>query len=252
MRVDLNADVGEVADAADIGDAALLPHVTSANIACGFHAGNPHVMRATVELARGLGVAIGAHPGFADLEGFGRREIRLSTREVEDLVLDQVRALAAVASANSVRLQHVKPHGALYNMAARDRSLADAIARAVKALDPSLILVGLAGSALVSAAEGIGLRAAGEGFADRAYRADGTLVPRSEPDAVLHDRKAVVDQALQLVAEGVIVTSTVGQTRIRVDTICIHGDTPDAATLAAELRVALVAAGVTPRALGAP
>jgi UPF0271 protein len=252
MRVDLNADVGEGIEADEAGDASLLRHVTSANIACGFHAGSPDIMRATVELARSLGVAIGAHPGFADLEGFGRREIRLSTPEVEDLVTRQVEALATIAAAQGARLQHVKPHGALYNMAARDQSLASAIARAVKAFDPALILMGLAGSALVSAAEHIGLQAAGEGFADRAYLSDGTLVPRAEPGAVIHDRRVVIEQALRMIHDGIVVASTGEQVSLRADSLCIHGDTPGAATLAGELRSALVAAGVTVRALGAP
>lgn len=251
MQVDLNADVGEGVSIADAGDEMLLPHVTSANIACGFHAGSPEIMRATVELACRLDVAIGAHPGFADIEGFGRREMHLSAGEVEDLVLNQLEALATIAASEGARLQHVKPHGALYNMAARDEALATAIARAVKAFDPSLILMGLAGSALVAAAERNGLQAAGEGFADRAYRADGTLVPRSEPGAVFPDRQAVIDQALRMIVDGVVVASTGELVRLQADSLCIHGDTPGAAVLAAELHKALLEAGVTLRALGA-
>ena len=250
MRIDLNADVGEGVHAADADDAAIMPHVTSANIACGAHAGSSEIMRATVEVARRFNVAIGAHPGFADLEGFGRREMHLSGPEVERLVVGQIEALAAIASESGMRLQHVKPHGALYNMAARDDTLAAAIARAVKAFDPSLVLMGLAGSALVSAAERAGLRAAGEGFADRAYRSDGTLVPRSEPGAVLHDRRLVVEQVLRLVTQGRVVASTGEEISLRVDSLCIHGDTPGAATLAAALRKTLVDAGVTVVALG--
>jgi UPF0271 protein len=251
MRVDLNADVGEGTDTSGAGDAAILRHVTSANVACGFHAGSPETMRATVTIARTLGVAIGAHPGFRDRQGFGRREMQLTTNEVEGLVLEQVSALAEVAADQGLCLQHVKPHGALYNMAARDRLLAAAIARAVKTFDSSLMLMGLAGSQLVSAAEHIGLRAAGEGFADRAYQRDGTLVPRHEPGAVIHDPRAVVEQALRLITGGVAVTQGGERTFLRVDSLCIHGDTPGAAALAADLRTALVDAGVTIKALAA-
>ncbi len=250
MRIDLNADVGEYASATDPGDAALLPHVTSANVACGFHAGSPATMRATVELGSRLGVAIGAHPGFFDVEGFGRREMHLAGREVEDLVLYQIGALAALASTCGVHLQHVKPHGALYNMASRDELVAAAVARAVKAFDASLILVGQAGSAMVAAAESTGLRVAGEAFADRAYGADGMLVPRNVAGAVLRDRQAVVEQALRLVCEGKVVALTGELLQLRVDTLCIHGDTPGAPELARDVSDALVKAGATVRALG--
>jgi UPF0271 protein len=249
MRVDLNVDVGEGLDLDDAGDEALLRQATSANIACGVHAGSPEVMRATVALARLVDVAIGAHPGFADREGFGRREMHLSAHEVEALVSAQVEALATIAAAQGTRLQHVKPHGALYNMAARDESLASSIARAVKACDASLILMGLARSALVSSAERIGLQTAAEGFADRAYLSDGTLVSRTEPGSVIHDPRIVIDRALRMIADGVVVASTGEKVRLRVDSLCLHGDTPGAATLARGLRAALVEAGVTIRAL---
>ena len=230
--VDLNADVGESFGAWTLGqDPALYATITSANVACGFHAGDPGVMRATVELAKAHGVAVGAHPGFPDLAGFGRREMRLTPREVEDLVVYQIGALAGIAAAQGVRLQHVKVHGALYNMAAVEAPLADAIARAVAAVDASLILVGLRGSELVKAGARAGLRTAAEVFADRAYRADGTLVPRSEPGAVIADPDAVVARVAGLVRPG-------------ADTICVHGDTPGAARLARRVREALEAAGV--------
>ena len=239
-RVDLNADVGESFGAWSLGqEPALFASITSANIACGFHAGDPGVMRATVELAREHGVAVGAHPGFPDLAGFGRREMRLTPREVEDIVVYQVGALAAVAAAQGVRLQHVKAHGALYNMAAVDPMLADAIARSVAAVDASLVLVGLRRSELISAAIRAGLRGASEVFADRAYRPDGTLVPRGEPGAVIHEPDVVVARVAGLVGPD-------------VDTICVHGDTPGAAQLARRVRAALEAEGIAVSSLASP
>ena len=178
MRVDLNADLGESFGVYTVGaDAELMSSITSANVACGFHAGDPAVMRRTVRMAREAGVAVGAHPGFQDLAGFGRREMRVAAQEVEDMVLYQVGALDALARSEGLKLQHVKAHGALYNMAVRDRALADAIARAVRAFDPSLILLGLPGSELLRAGEACGLTIAAEGFADRSYEPDGSLTP---------------------------------------------------------------------------
>jgi UPF0271 protein len=252
-RVDLNADVGESFGAWTLGqDPALFPHITSANVACGFHAGDPGVMRATVALAREHGVAVGAHPGFRDLAGFGRREIRVPPREVEDLVAYQIGALAGIAAAQGVRLQHVKAHGALYNMAAADAALADAIARATAAVDPSLVFLGLPGSQLLAAGERAGLRTAAEVFADRAYRADGSLLPRTESGAVIHDEDAVIERVLAMVRDRAV--SAVDGTRVplRVDTICVHGDTPGAARLAARIRAALEKAGVRVAAFRGP
>jgi UPF0271 protein len=252
-RVDLNADVGESFGAWTLGqDPALFPHITSANVACGFHAGDPGVMRATVALAREHGVAVGAHPGFRDLAGFGRREIRVPPREVEDLVAYQIGALAGIAAAQGVRLQHVKVHGALYNMAAADAALADAIARATAAVDPSLVFLGLPGSQLLAAGERAGLRTAAEVFADRAYRADGSLLPRTESGAVIHDEDAVIERVLAMVRDRAV--SAVDGTRVplRVDTICVHGDTPGAARLAARIRAALEKAGVRVAAFRGP
>src|SRR6185503_7337516 len=195
MQIDLNGDVGESFGAYEIGhDAVLIPILTSVNIACGFHAGDPGVMRATVALAHEHGTAVGAHPGFPDLVGFGRREMAATPREVEDFVAYQIGALAAIAAAQGVRLSHVKPHGALYNMAARDAALADAIARATAAVDRSLMLFGLPGSKSLDAARRHGVRAISEAFADRAYRPDGSLVPRSQPGAVIDDAEAVVSR----------------------------------------------------------
>jgi UPF0271 protein len=230
--MDVNADLGESFGAWTLGDdARLVEHLTSANLACGFHAGDFRVMEATVALCHDAGVAVGAQPGYPDLLGFGRRAMPFEPAEVESLVRYQIGALEAFCRAAGVEMQHVKPHGALYNMAARDETMATAIARAVKAFDPALVLLGLAGSCLVTAGERVGLRTAGEGFADRRYRPDGSLAPRSEAGAVLDDPSAVLTQALSLVG--------------RVDSLCIHGDTPGAAALAASLRSALLDAGIT-------
>ncbi len=189
-------------------------------------------MRETVRLARAHGVAVGAHPGFADRDHFGRRDLQLPPEQITDLVMRQIDTLADIAAREGVRLRHVKPHGALYNIAVRDRSVADAIARAIASIDPSLILVGLPASDLIAAADAAGLRAAREGFADRAYRPDGTLVPRTEPNAVIHDADEVLARVVPLAK------------RPDIDTICVHGDTPGAAELAARIRGALEAAGV--------
>jgi 5-oxoprolinase (ATP-hydrolysing) subunit A len=248
--VDLNADVGESFGAWTLGhDAALFMHITSANVACGFHAGDPGVMRATVELAREHGVAVGAHPGFPDLSGFGRRDMHMSPREVEDLVVYQIGALAGVAAAQGVRLQHVKAHGALYNMAVTDLVLADAIAAATAAIDRDLVLLGLPGSQLLRAGERAGLRTASEVFADRAYRSDGTLVPRTQPGAVIHDEEAVVRRVIAMVRDGTVTADDGTQVPLRADTICVHGDTPGAAQLAGRIRAALQDAGIHVRAL---
>jgi UPF0271 protein len=248
-RVDLNGDVGESAGPAG-PDLALIPYLTSANVACGFHAGDPGVMRATVEFALEHGVAVGAHPGFPDPEGFGRRELQFSPADVEDFVAYQVGSLAAIAAALGVRLQHVKPHGALFNMAVRDASLADAIARAAAVIDRTLILFGLPGSEIASAGKRAGLRTAGEGFADRAYQPDGTLVPRQQHGAVIHDRGVVVARAVRMVRDQVVEAVDGRLVPLVVDTICVHGDTPGAADLACGLRAALTEAGVEVKAIG--
>jgi UPF0271 protein len=250
--VDLNADVGESFGPWTLGhDSALFTHITSANVACGYHAGDPGVMRATVELALKHGVAVGAHPGYPDLSGFGRRDMRMSPREVEDLVVYQIGALAGIAAAQGIRLQHVKPHGALYNMAVTDLVLADAIARATASVDRSLVLLGLPGSQLLHAGERAGLRTASEVFADRAYRSDGTLVPRTQPGAVIHDERAVVRRVIAMVRDGVVTAEDGSRVSLRADTICVHGDTPGAAQLAGRMRTALVDAGIEVRALRA-
>jgi UPF0271 protein len=243
VQIDLNADVGE-----GIGDdVGVVPLVSSANVACGFHAGNPLLMRSTVRLARRHGVAVGAHPGFHDVEGFGRRDMHLTTAELENLLAYQIGALAAVAALEGGRISHVKPHGALYNMAARDADMAGAIARAVRAVDPALVLFGLSGSQLIAAGERSGLRVASEVFADRGYRADGSLAPRGTAGAILTDPADVARRAVRM-AKGEGVTAVDGTTiRVVADTICIHGDTPGAAPLAAAVRAALQAASIDVR-----
>ncbi len=225
-------------------DARLMRVITSANVACGFHAGDPSGIRRTVELARAHGVAVGAHPGFPDLVGFGRREMQAAPEEVEDFVLYQVGALAGMAQAAGVRLTHVKAHGALYNMACRHEPLARAIARAVAVFDRSLALVGLPGSALLAAGSAEGLPVLAEGFADRAYERDGTLVSRRKAGSVVHDAATVVTRAVRMARDRQVVAVDGSVLDVRVDTICVHGDTPGAADLAHQIRQGLEEAGV--------
>ncbi|MEY4095176.1 MAG: hypothetical protein RLZZ53_2375 [Acidobacteriota bacterium] len=223
--------------------------ISSANIACGFHAGDPGTMRATLALARDKGVAVGAHPGFPDLVGFGRREMKASPAEVEDFVLYQVCALAGMAAAQGMRLQHVKPHGALYNMACKDRALADAIAKAVASLDRALILFGLPNSELLRAGQAAGLSVAAEVFADRAYDPDGSLTSRSKPGSVIHDTRQVVERAIVMVRDKRVVASDGSTIALQADTICLHGDTPGAAEHARAVRRGLESAGIQIRSL---
>src|SRR4051812_17472405 len=251
-RIDLNCDMGESFGAWRLGDdEQVMPHITSANIACGAHAGDASVMRRTVRLARQAGVAIGAHPGFADLQGFGRREMQAEPAEAEDLVIAQIGALTAIARAEGVPVQHVKAHGALYNMAARDPRLAAAIARAIAACDPALVMFGLPGSPLLEAGRAAGLRVAAEGFADRSYEPDGSLTPRARPGAVIHDVDAVVARAVRMVRDGVVLTGDGREIALRVQTICVHGDTPGAAELVARIGEGLRAAGAAIAPVGA-
>jgi 5-oxoprolinase (ATP-hydrolysing) subunit A len=251
-RIDLNADVGESFGAYAIGhDPGLMKSITSANIAAGFHAGDPSVLRSTVRRAKAHGVAVGAHPSFPDLAGFGRREMKMSGQEVEDLVLYQIAAVAGVAQVEGVALQHVKPHGALYNMAARDRRLSDTIVRAVLSFDSSLVLFGLAGSVMLAAGRDAGLRVAAEGFADRMYEPDGSLTPRSRPGAVLDDPAAVASRAVRMIRDGIVSASDGREVRVHIDTICVHGDTPGAEVSARALRTGLTEAGIAVRAVGA-
>ena len=252
-RVDLNADMGESFGAYTLGDDdALFLSVTSASIACGFHAGDPGTMARAVAACTLHGVALGAHPGLPDLVGFGRRALAVSPAEARDLVTYQIGALAAFAARSGVRLQHVKPHGALYTMAERDPLLAAAIARAVREVDADLILMGLSGGALVEAGRMLGLRVAHEVFADRAYIADGTLAPRGSPGAVLHDPDEVAARIVRLVREGKIAATDGSDLTLEADTVCLHGDAPGAVLLASVVRRTLEEEGVAVRALGMP
>jgi UPF0271 protein len=245
MPIDLNADVGE--EQGD--DAALLPLVTSCNIACGGHAGGPDTMRRTVELALLHGVAIGAHPGYADRANFGRVVVPLSPAEIAELVGEQLAALARVAAAAGASLRHVKPHGALYNLAARDEAVADAIAGAVAAFDRRLVLFGLAHSALTAAGQRAGLAVAHEAFVDRAYEADGSLRARTLPGAVFDDEDQALAQAIALAGGAPISAFDGSRLSIQADTLCIHGDTPHALEFARSLRAALKLAGIETQAL---
>ena len=233
--LDLNCDLGEGAG----HDAELMPLVTSASIACGAHAGDEATMRATVALAQRHGVAIGAHPGFADRANFGRKEMRLSADALRRLVIEQVAALARLAP-----LRHVKPHGALYTLAARDRGVADTLAEAVASIGTDFVLFALAGSELVRSGRRCGLRVAEEAFADRTYRRDGTLTPRGEPGALIADEAAAVAQVLSLARDGVVRAADDTEVLLKADTICLHGDGPHAVAFARRLRSELAAAGI--------
>jgi 5-oxoprolinase (ATP-hydrolysing) subunit A len=247
-RIDFNCDLGEGCG----DDAAIVPHITSASIACGAHAGDEATMRATLRLCRAHGVAAGAHPGYADRAGFGRRETGLPVAELGSLVREQLERIAAVADDEGVRLAHVKPHGALYNRAAHDRAVADAVAAAVRAFDPTLALFALSGSALAEAGAAAGLRVAHEVFAERGYGADGRLLPRGRPGAVLESLDAALAQARALATTGTLALADGSLLSLRADTLCLHGDRPDAAAFARALRAALEADGVQVRAFGAP
>jgi UPF0271 protein len=246
MSIDINCDMGESFGRFKLGDDEdILPHITSANIACGLHAGDPMIMRATVRSARDHGVGIGAHPSWPDLQGFGRRAMNLTPDEAEAFVLYQIAALAGIASSENARLVHVKPHGALYNQAATDRELARAVARAVRGFDANLIVVGLAGSMLIEEALYAGLKVANEGFADRRYESDGTLRPRKQGGAVIETPEEVAAQAVKLAGEGI----RLGGNSITIDTLCLHGDHARAADNARLLRTRLEDEGITIRQL---
>jgi UPF0271 protein len=240
LSVDLNADLGEGCGS----DAELLSLITSANIACGFHAGDPTMMQATLAAAKNAGVSVGAHPSLADREHFGRRELPLTPEEAFALVACQIGAFATLARATGLPPRHVKLHGALYNMAARDRLLADAISRSIVATDPALVVFALPGSSLSNAAQKRGLRVAREFFADRNYLADGSLVPRSHPDALLHDPSVAAARVLRVLRGGVIRTIDGTDLGLQMDTICLHGDSREAVEFAKWLRAALVADGI--------
>jgi 5-oxoprolinase (ATP-hydrolysing) subunit A len=243
--IDLNADLGEAFGRWTIpGADDVLALVSSASIACGAHAGDPVVMRATVRAARARGVVVGAHPGYPDLAGFGRRELGLDADEIAAQVAAQTGALAGIARLEGAAVRYVKPHGALYNRAVRDAAAARAIVDAVRGVDQSLVLLALAGSEMIRAAEGGGLRVAREAFVDRAYRADGSLLPRGEPGAVLHDPSRVADRALRLVEEGRVETADGETLRLQADSLCVHGDSPGAPRLVGAVRERLERAGI--------
>jgi UPF0271 protein len=248
--MDINCDMGESFGIYKLGnDEHIVKYISSANIACGYHAGDPQTMRKTVSLCLRNGVAVGAHPGFPDREGFGRRAIHMSAQEVYDAVLYQVGALAGFVRAEGERLRHVKPHGALYNMAAVRRDLADAIAKAVYHMDPGLILYGLSGSELIAAGESAGLRTANEVFSDRTYQRDGTLTPRTQPNALIDDREAAADQVIQLLETGELVAADGHRVRVKADTVCIHGDGALAAQFAEYLYRTFTEQGIHIKAL---
>lgn len=245
--LDINCDLGESYGAYQTlisSDEAMLPLITSANIACGFHAGDPSVMRLTVERAIAHQVAIGAHPGLPDLQGFGRRNMEITPREAYDMVVYQIGALQAFVYASGGRLHHVKPHGALYNMAATDSKLAEAIAEAVYRVQPELYLYGLASSELIRAAKRIGLRGVNEVFADRTYTSDGSLTPRSHEGALIERPEEALAQVIRMVKDGVVISTDGTSVPITADTVCIHGDGTHALTFAQEIRRMLKAEGV--------
>lgn len=251
MSIDLNADVGESFGTWRIGeDDALIPHVTSVNIASGFHAGDPRTIERTVSLAVRAGAAIGAHPGYPDLEGFGRRELDMAPEEIEAAVLYQVSAVAGFVRAAGAELRHVKPHGALYNRSARDMAVASAVARAVRRASTTLVLVGLAGSRSLEAAAELGLATAAEAFADRRYEPDGHLRSRRLPDSVLADPWAAAEQAVSIARDGRVRAGPGEWLSVRADTLCVHGDEAGAAERAAAVRLALDDAGVAVAPLG--
>ena len=250
-RVDINCDMGESFGAYTIGaDESVFPHITSANIACGFHGGDPSVMRLTVARAKHHGVAVGAHPGFPDLIGFGRRNMDVAPDDIYDLMVYQIGALLGVARSQGVEIQHVKAHGALYNMAALKPEMAAAIARAVRDVDRQMVLFGLPGSHLISEGESAGLVTASEAFADRNYMSDGTLVSRKRPDAHVHDAGEAVARAIRMVKEGTVRSVDGQDVALRVDTICIHGDGPHAVEFVSALNAAFVSDGIEVAPLG--
>ena len=240
MKIDLNCDLGESFGAYKLGlDDQVLPYISSANVACGFHASDPVVMDKTVARAKDAGVAVGAHPGYPDLQGFGRRNMTIPPREVKAMVMYQIGALQAFCTAHGMTLQHVKPHGALYNMAGKDEALAMAICEAIQEVDDSLILLGLSGSKLLEAADKIGLRSAREVFADRAYEEDGSLVARTKPGAMITDEDEAVTRVIRMIREGKVTAVTGKDIPIRADSVCVHGDSPKALAFVQKIRTAL-------------
>ena len=245
LSIDLNCDMGESFGPWVMGnDTEVLPLVTSANIACGFHAGDPSTMRKTVAAALSNGVALGAHPGLPDLGGFGRRNMDITPQQAYDMVVVQVGALAATAASQGARLHHVKAHGALYNMAVRDAALTRSIAEAVRDVDPSLVFYALASSEMARVAEEVGLTVAHEVFADRSYQPDGSLTSRSQANAMIVDPEISIQQVLRMVREGKVTAVDGSDVSVRADTLCIHGDQPGAVVFAQAIRAALQEAGI--------
>ena len=244
MKIDIHCDLGEHNGNGIERDRELMKWISSANIACGFHAGNPATMSETILLAKASNVSVGAHPSFNDREGFGRRNVKTTGQEVYDIVLHQVNTLAAVAKSHEVKLHHVKPHGALYNMAARDATLAGAIARAVRDFDIGLIIYGLSGTELIVQAQKVGLLTKQEGFMDRTYQSDGTLTPRTETNALIRDTDIAVNQVIRMIRDREVVATNGVVLKIHVDTVCIHGDGQNAVEFAREVNQKLKGAGI--------
>ena len=245
-KVDLNSDLGESYGAYTIGmDEAVIAHISSANVACGYHAGDPLVIAKTVGLCKSTGTALGAHPGYPDLVGFGRRNLAASPAEVKAMVTYQIGALDAFCKAAGVKLQHVKPHGAMYNMAAKDEALAKAICEAIYEYDPQLILMGLANSQMITQAKAMGLPAAAEVFADRAYEEDGTLVARSKPGSMIEDEDEAVARVVRMIKEGKVTAITGKDIDITADSVCVHGDGPKALAFVEKLRATFAAEGIS-------
>jgi UPF0271 protein len=246
MTIDLNCDMGE-----GIGnEAAIMPFISSVNIACGYHAGDETIMKQTIQLALQYNVCIGAHPSFLDRENFGRKEMNVTASEVFDLVIAQIKLLDAIAKNSGTKLHHVKPHGTLYNMSAKDPVIAKAIATAVKSFDPQLILFGLSGSYSIRQANELGLKTASEVFADRTYQEDGSLTPRSLPGALIENADTAVKQALQMIKEKTVTATTGKKIPIIADTICIHGDGKHAAAFAQQIHEAIMKEGIKIQAMG--
>lgn len=245
MRIDLNCDMGESFGSYKIGnDEEILQHITSANIACGFHGGDPNVINHTVMLALQNKVAIGAHIGYQDLMGFGRRSMELSLEEIHNLTIYQIGALYGFVKAHGGRMHHVKPHGALYNASAQNRDIARSIAEAIYKVDPTLILYGLSGSALITEGKKAGLRTASEVFADRSYTEQGTLTPRKEGNAIIQEEEKALNQVIMMVKEGKAVSTTGKAIMLQADTLCIHGDAPRALEFAKKIKKRLVQEGI--------
>ncbi|MBF7018545.1 5-oxoprolinase subunit PxpA [Staphylococcus sp. 18_1_E_LY] len=251
MKVDLNCDLGESFGNYKIGnDENIIPVITSANIACGFHAGDAQVMKNTVKLAQENNIGIGAHPGLPDLQGFGRRNMDLSPQEIYDIVVYQLGAINGFCAIHNAKLNHVKPHGALYQMGARDEEIAHAIAQAVHDFDPSLIFVGLSNTLLISKAQEIGLQTASEVFADRRYEANGQLVSRKESDALITDTEEAISQVVSMVKNQQVTAKNGEKISIQADTICVHGDGAHAFEFVSQIRERLSKEGISISTLG--